>query len=326
VKICIFGAGAIGSFLAAALADGGAAVSAVARGAHLAAMRANGVTVRIGSDAFRAAVNATDDPNDLGPQDIVLVTLKAPGIAPAVDAIAPLLKGDTSVVFVLNGIPWWYYYRHGGAHDGRRIKALDPDGRIWDEIGPHRVLGAIAYCSATIVAPGLVSVAYPEVRFEFGEPDGTDSPRLQALLQATRVARLRAVPCGDIRPRIWSKILLNLATGPMAVLSGAALADLFAGEATRHAARTVLTEGLAITKALGFDISLDIDAALARVAESRHKPSILQDLERGRPMEIGALYGVPLDIARESGVSTPLLRLMVDLVKLRATQAGLYPG
>ena len=325
MKICVFGAGSVGGFVAASLAHaGGHEISAVARGAQLAAAKSRGLTVRIGGREFTTPVRATGDPAELGVQDIVLVTLKAPAIGGAASALKSLIGPETAVAFLLNGIPWWYHYGEGGSNDGAPLNRLDPGGAIWSAITPQRVIGGVAYCSATVVEPGTINIDYPEIRFDFGEPDDAMSSRLAALVDAMNAAGLTSFATPNIRERIWSKLVLNMATGPMAILSGHALGDLLATEPPRHAVRQMLGEGLAITEALGLNVSLDVEQVLAKLARSRHKPSILQDLEAGRPMEIDGIYVVPLEIARARGVPTPMLDVFVGLARLRARAAGLY--
>jgi 2-dehydropantoate 2-reductase len=324
LKTCVFGAGAIGGFIAAALKHAGHPVCAVARGAQLAAIQSRGITVRIGGGEFQVPIDATDNPAEFGVQDIVFVTLKAPALEAALPAIKPLLGAQTAVVFLMNGIPWWYYFKQGDADDGRRLPRLDPRGVIWDTIGPERAIGGVAYCAATVAEPAVIKLDYPDARFEFGEPDGSSSRRLQNVLEMFQSAKLNAAASDNIRERIWAKLSQNMVTGPIAVLSGAILKDAFAHQAVIDAAHAILSEGQAITQSLGMRLAIDREAFLVKMSKSGHKPSILQDFEAGRPMEIDAIYTVPLEIARRHGVKTPTLDLLVDLVKLRATAAGLY--
>jgi len=324
LKICVFGAGAIGGFLAASLAREGKSVSVVARGKQLVAIKARGLTVRSGNTEFQASVVATDKPAELGPQDLLFVALKAPTVTSGASAMESLLGPNTTVVFVMNGIPWWYYYKHGGAIDDQRIPSLDPSGVIWNTIGPERVLGSVVYCSATNAAPGIIELDYSDVRFEFGEPDGSMSPRLQGVVDVVQGKSIAAAASSNIRERIWAKLILNLATGPMAVLSQSRLSDLYARPGIRDVAKAILVEGMAIARSLGMEIKIDAEAAIEKISKSRHKPSILQDLEARKPMEVEALYSVPLAIGRANVVEMPMLNFLIELVKLRAQTAGLY--
>ncbi|HVG52153.1 MAG TPA: 2-dehydropantoate 2-reductase, partial [Xanthobacteraceae bacterium] len=172
MKICIFGAGAIGGNLAARLGASGADVSVIARGEHLAAMQANGITLEMPKETITAKVKASADARDLGPQDVVLVTVKAPALPEVAANIAPLLKSDTAVVFVMNGIPWWYFHAHGGAHDGRRLPAIDPGDAVWNAIGPQRAIGGVVYSANSVVRPGVISNTNGRMHLIIGEPDG----------------------------------------------------------------------------------------------------------------------------------------------------------
>lgn len=326
MKVCVFGAGAVGGFIAAGLARHGMhEVSAVMRGARLAEVRRNGLTCEIrGGGSWRSMLTTSSHGQDLGPQDVVFVTLKAPGIPGAVDAIKPLLGPATTVVFVMNGIPWWYFYRHGGVQDGQRFELLDPSGSIWKNIGPHRVLGGVAHCSAIIRPDGVIYIDYPDYHFEIGEPAGGSSKRLEAVVGMMNDAILNGSAAVDIRQRIWAKLALNMATGPSAVLAQSALRDVCAQPGMLDAVERMIKEATSIARAAGIELDFNIKAAVAKLSKSAHKPSILQDLEAGRPMEIDGLYRVPLDIGGALGVPTPTLDLTVGLAILRAQSAGLY--
>lgn len=319
MKVGIFGTGAIGSFIAASLARAGKhQVSAVARGRQLAAMKDNGLTVRIGSEQWQTPIRCTDNSVELGQQDIVLVTLKSPMIAPAVEQLKALIGPETIVVFVMNGIPWWYYYKHGGPHDGERIAQLDPDGKIWDTIEPQRVLGGVAYCSATVTSAAVIRLDYADVLFEFGEPDGSASRRLDSVVALMNAAGVSSVSSRNIRERIWAKLVLNMATGPCAVLAQLPLRDVAAQEGMREKIEAMLIEALAVARAAGMKFDLDTKAAVAKIVKSAHKPSILQDLEAGRTMEVDALYGIPLAIGHALNVNAPMIELLTALVKLKS--------
>jgi 2-dehydropantoate 2-reductase len=324
MKVCVFGAGAIGGYVAASLARAGEHdVSAVARGRQLAAMKDGGLTIQVGPEKWRTPISCTGNAAELGPQDAVLVTVKAPTIPAAVDQLKALIGPQTTVAFLMNGIPWWYYYRHGGSNDGKRIAKLDPDGQIWDTIGPERVLGGVIYCSATVISPGVIGLDYADVRFETGEPDGSDSPRLKAVVEMLAAAGSSNFS-REIRKRIWAKLVLNMATGPSAVLARTSLRDLFAEDGVRQEIEAMLVEALAIADAVGNTVDLNITAAVAKIAKSAHKPSILQDLEAGRAMEIDGLYGIPLEMGKAHGIDSSKLELLTALVKVRAKSAGLY--
>ncbi|MFC0408057.1 ketopantoate reductase family protein [Roseomonas elaeocarpi] len=328
MKICVFGAGAIGGHLAARLAKGGAEVSVVARGAYLDAIRTRGLTVRALDGEHHCRPAASADPAELGPQDAVIVTTKAPALTQVAGAIGPLLGPETAVAFVMNGIPWWYFDRHGGELDGRRLPALDPDDAVRRAIGVERTIGGVVHSSCTVVEPGVVEVTNKGSRVILGEPDGSLSNRARAIANLFRGGGILSSVVPDIRAEIWSKLLGNISYGPLCVLSREAGNKTFDDPATVAAAERMMREGFAIAESLGVHFELGMDKRLSMLGASAHKPSILQDLELGRPMEIDALMTVPLELARLRGVETPTLDLLVALTARAAAAAGLYrmPG
>lgn len=323
MKICVFGAGAVGGHFAARLHRGGADVSIVARGPHLEAIRRNGLIVRAEDCEMRAPVAASADPRDLGPQDAVIVTLKAPALPSLAATIAPLLGPDTPVVFAMNGIPWWYFHAHGGAFDGRRLARVDPGDAVWNAVGPARAIGGVIYSGCTVIEPGVVRVAGAVSRLELGEPDGSLSSRVARLAAAFRAGGLVIDETPRIRDRIWAKLLLNISTGPLCIVTQSTLGQMFVDPAIVEAMYRMLDEAAAIARAMGCALPSDLRGPLDKNRSSQHRPSILQDLEAGRPMEIAALYEVPLEMARWCGVETPTLDLAVALARQRAMRAGL---
>lgn len=324
VKICVFGAGAVGGHLAARLTKGGAQVSVVTRGAHLRAIQANGLTVEAANGTIHAHPEATDDPRRLGPQDCVVVTVKAPALASVAAAIVPLLGPETPVAFVMNGIPWWYFHRHGGPWDGRRLPLVDPGDAVWSAVGPQRVIGGVAYSACTVVRPGVVHVENRNSRVILGEPDNRRSARVAALAEPLAAGGIGAEVTDRIRDAIWSKLLLNLTSGPFAILAQATIKDIFAEPAMLEAARRLGAEVVAIAEGMGCHPVTNRTASTGTNVQMAHKPSLLQDLELGRPMEIDALLVAPLELARLASVETPTLDLVVSLAKVRARMAGLY--
>lgn len=324
MRVTVFGAGAIGGHLAFRLARGGADVSVIGRGAHLAAIRQNGLTVRAADASATVAVRATDNAGSLGRQDAVVVTVKAPSLPGVAAAIAPLLGPDTAVAFVMNGVPWWYFHAHGGPEDGRRLPLLDPGDALWRAVGPQRVIGGVVYSACEVTAPGTVTVENPGSRVILGEPDGSASDRVAALAAAIRAGGMGGETTDDIRSAVWAKWLGNIIGGPIAILSRQPIGVPMADPVLRAHAARMLAEAATIPAALGRPIAVDIEARLAARGISRHKPSILQDLERGRAMEVDALFTVPLAMGRAAGADTPTLDVMVALVKQAARAAGLY--
>lgn len=325
MKVCVFGAGAIGGHLAGRLAEGGAETSIVARGAHLAAVRENGLTVRAPDRTIKARVKASDDPRELGPQDAVLVTVKAPSLPSVAAGIRPLLRPETQVVFVMNGVPWWYFDHHGGPHDGKPLPRIDPGNAVRHAVGPARALGGVVYSACTVVEPGVVEVETPGSRLMIAEPNNAaPTARAEAIAAPLRAGGLTVPTTNRIRDEIWAKLLLNLASGPLGVLAQSPAGAIFTQEACIAAARRVFAEGLAVAEAMGCYPQHDAGKTVTQFGRSQHKASIVQDLELGRPMEVDALFVQPLEFARMSGVATPTLDLLVTLVKLRAEAAGLY--
>ncbi len=324
MKICVYGAGAIGGHLAARVARAGAETSVIARGAHLAAIQANGLTVHAPDGTLRVTPVATDSPRDLGPQDVVLVTVKAPGLAEVAAGIAPLLKPETLVVFVMNGIPWWYFQKLGGPHDGRRLDRLDPGDAVLNAVGIDRTVGGVVYSASAVIAPGVIEVEQAKSRLILGEIDGTLTPRVDALAALIRAGGISGEMTSAIRTEIWAKLMSNLAGGSLAVLTGAAPKSVYADPVAEDAARRVMTEAIAIARALGCNLDVDPEARIANGRSMDHKPSILQDLELGRRMEIDQMFDAPTVLARLAGVRTPTIDLLVALCKIRARGAGLY--
>ena len=321
MRICIFGAGAVGGYLAGFLAKGGAEVSVVARGVHLAAIRAHGLTVEVPPETLNIRIPASDHPADLGPQDAVIVTVKAPALPSVAATIAPLLGPDTAVAFVMNGIPWWYYY----PHDERRLPRLDPGDALWRVVGPHRAIGGVFWPAGSVPAPGVVRLLSGAGRGTmFGEPDGRTTPRIEALAAAFRAAELPVTIAPNIRELIWQKLSFNLSAGPMCVLTQSPVNATQQEAALIDCSRRMVAEVQAIAAAMGYPLDIDMERVAAANAQLAHRPSILQDLEAGRLMEIDALYSVPLDMAHMAGVATPTLDLIVALIRLKARALGLY--
>jgi 2-dehydropantoate 2-reductase len=327
MRICVFGAGSVGGYLAAYLARGGAEVSAVARGAHLAAIRANGLTVETPNDSLTVRIAASDNPADLGHQDLVLVTVKGPALPEVAAAISPLLGPDTAVAFVMNGLPWWYFHATGGPLDGRQLPLLDPGGALWHAVGPERAIGAVFWPACSVPSPGVVRLLTGAGGGTvFGEPSNSLTPRLQGIADAFRAAALPVTLTQDIRALIWRKLAFNLSAGPMCVLTETPVLDTHTEAALIHCSGVVLSEAIAVAAAMGITLNMEIAAIAETNKRLAHRPSILQDLTAGRPMEIEALYGVPLELARLAGVPTPMLDVLVGLIKVKARARGLYPA
>jgi len=327
MRITVFGAGAIGGYLAAKLAAAGRVdLSIVARGAHLDAIRNNGL--RLAEDGHESAVEvrAAERASELGVQDYVVLALKAHSLGPALDQVAPLLGPDTAVVTMQNGVPWWYFYELGGPLDGTRIEAVDPGGAIWQGLGPQRVIGSVVYPAVEVDAPGLVRHIEGR-RFSLGEPSGTKSERVSRLSEELIAAGLQAPVRDDIRSEIWVKLWGNLCFNPISALTGSTLEAIVADDSTRALARKMMLEAQAVGESLGVKFAIDVGRRIKGAgAVGAHKTSMLQDLERGRPMEIDALVTAVQELGRLTDQPTPTVDTVLALVRRLAVERGCYPG
>ncbi|MCK1616937.1 ketopantoate reductase family protein [Bradyrhizobium sp. 159] len=322
MRICIFGAGAVGSHIAVRLARAGHEVSCVMRGAHLEAARAGGLKLRVGDSEVGAKVNASGDPAQLGPQDVVISTLKATALQGLVSSIKPLLQDDTAIVFAQNGIPWWYGIglppRHPTPPD---ISFLDPGGRLRACIPKGRIVGGIVFSSNEVIAPGVVQNLTPDRnRLLIGECDDRNSERITRLRGVFNDARLESPPVAEIREAIWSKLLTNMSLSVLCLLTGQTARGVRDDPAFTEVIPRMLNEAN--------DIAQHFIPEVKRVTRSgpapNHKPSLLQDYELGRAMEIDVLVKAPAAFARAAGLSTPALDLIAALAIQKARDKGLY--
>lgn len=325
MKICIFGAGAIGGYVAAKLAQAGADVSVVARGPHLLAMQEKGLTLlEEGRDAVTVPITASDNAADLGPQDYVLVTLKAHSVPAVVGAMQPLIAEHTTVVSGVNGVPWWYFHKLGGPFEGTRLASVDPGDVQWNGFGPDRILGCVVYPATEVIAPGTIKHIEGN-RFSLGEPDGSKSDRAKALSAVLASAGLRAPVRPRIRDEIWLKLWGNLSFNPISALTHATLDVLCTDPGTRAVARGMMIEAQEIAERLGVTFPVDVDKRIdGGAAVGAHRTSMWQDLDLGRPMEIDALVSSVQELGHLTGIATPTIDTVASLVKLRARVAGLY--
>jgi len=324
MKVCIFGAGAIGGYMGVKLANAGADVSLVARGPHLAAMQEQGLTLIEEGETTTVPVTASDDPAALGVQDYVIVTLKAHSVPPVVSKMAPLIGPNTTIVSGVNGVPWWYFHKLEGAHEGTRLDSVDPGKVQWDGFGPDRVLGCVVYPAAEVIEPGVIKHIEGN-RFSLGEPDGSKSERAQALSKILANAGLKAPVRPKLRDEIWVKLWGNLSFNPISALTHATLDVLCTDEGTRAVARNMMVEAQEIAERLGVKFPIDVDRRIAGgAAVGAHRTSMLQDLDQGRPMEIDALVASVQELGRVTGVPTPTIDTVLGLIRLRARTAGLY--
>lgn len=317
-KICVFGAGAIGGYIGARLAQKAEAeVSLVARGPHLAAMEANGLTLKQGGETFTVRPRVTSNPKTFGPQEFVIVAVKAHALPLVLDQIQPLLGKDTAILFAQNGLPWWYFYKHGGPFDGRRIESVDPGGKIWERLGPERALGSVVWQAAEMEAPGVIAHAYGD-RLPIAEPSGEKTARAMLLSKLLMSAGIKSPVRGNLRDEIWLKLWGNLSFNPVSVLTQGTLLQLATDQGTRKVIRAMMEEAQAVAVSLGVKFSVDIDERIGMAEKvGNHRTSMLQDVEAGRATELDSLLGVVIELAQMVGIATPTLNLVYDLTKFR---------
>ncbi|MBK36916.1 MAG: 2-dehydropantoate 2-reductase [Gemmatimonadetes bacterium] len=324
MKICIFGAGAIGGYLGVDLSLAGADVSLIARGPHLEAMQKNGVKLLIDGEERVAHPTTTSDPAEVGPQDVVIITLKAHSVPAIVDTIQPLFGPDTAVITATNGIPWWYFHRLDGPLKDRQLKSVDPGGQQWEKIGPERAIGCVVYPATEVVEPGVIQHLEGD-RFSLGEPSGEKTERVVKLSEILRKAGFKAPVRPRIRNDIWVKLWGNLTFNPISALTHATLGVIATEDGTRSIARGMMLEAQTIGEKLGVRFGVDVEQRIAGAAAvGAHKTSMLQDLERGRPMEIDALVSVIQEMGRLVEVETPTIDIVLSLIQQRARVAGCY--
>jgi 2-dehydropantoate 2-reductase len=325
MRIAIFGAGAIGGYLGVKLHRSGADVTFIARGPHLAAMRARGVTLKSGGEEVTVRPRCTDEAGEAGPQDYVIVTLKAHSLPGAAPQIAKLLGAETALVMGVNGVPYWYFHGIDSPFRDRVIESVDPGGSVSRILPPARAIGAVVYPAAEVVAPGVIEHTYGD-RISLGEPDGNKSARVEALAKAMIVAGIKAPVRPRLRDEIWVKLWGNLAFNPISALTMATLDRITAPGELRAVAHAMMAEAKEVAEALGARFAIGIDQRIDGAAEvGAHRTSMLQDLERGRPMEIDALLGAVVELGGLVGHVMPTCSQILALVRERARQAGCYP-
>ena len=324
MRICIYGAGAIGGYLGAQLTLAGEDVTLIARGPHLKAMQIHGLKLCIQGREHLVYPTCTDNPAEAGPQDYVFITLKAPSISGIVHAIQPLLGRETTVVTAYNGIPFWYFYQLDGPWRDYRLESVDPGGRQWETIGPDRAIGCVVYPAAEVSEPGVIRHIDGD-RFSVGEPSGKKTERVTQLSERLRKAGFRAPVRAHIRNEIWVKLWGNLCFNPISALTLATLDVIATERGTQAVARAMMLEAQAIGQKLGVRFGVDVERRIAGAAAvGAHKTSMLQDLERGRPMEIDALLTVVQEMGRLIEVDTPTIDVVLPLLQQRACVAGCY--
>jgi 2-dehydropantoate 2-reductase len=317
MRICVVGAGAIGGLLAAKLQQSGEQVSVIARGPHLAAIKANGLKlVEEGGSDVVAKVAATDRIAEAGQQDLVVLGMKAHQVAAVAADLKALYTPDTMVLTAQNGIPWWYFFKHGGSYEGRQLESVDPGGVVAANLPIERVLGSVVYPAAEIIQPGVIKHVEGN-RFSLSEIDNTETPRIKQISETLKAAGFKAPVVSDIRAELWTKLWGNLSFNPVSALTHATLEDLCRYPLTRGLVADMMREAQAVGEALGIRFRIPIEKRIAGgEAVGAHKTSMLQDIEAGRAVEADALIGSVIELGRIVNVPTPHLDTAYALVKL----------
>lgn len=325
MKVCIYGAGAIGAHIGVLLKLAGVDMTLIARGAHLEAIRANGLKLLIGGQEKIARMPASSRPEDFGPQDYVIIALKSHQAWEVAEQMKPLLGPNTAVVTAQNGIPWWYFYGFEGQYANLQLQSVDPDGRQWNAIGPERAIGCTVYPAAEVVAPGVVKHIYGD-RYGLGEPTRAISPRATALAKAFEAAGLKSKVHPEIRNDIWLKLWGNLCFNPISALTRATLDVVATDSGTRAVSRRMMEEAEIIARRIGVHFRVDIEKRINGAAGvGAHRTSMLQDLEKGRPIELDALLTVVQEMGRLVAVDTPTIDTVLALTKQLGRTQKVYP-
>ena len=326
MNICIFGSGAIGSYIGSLLIKSGINVSLICRGEHLNAIQSNGLLMQSAESEkeYFCKPLATDNPHDLEKQDFIIVTLKAHSAALTANMLTPLLKNNTTVVSAVNGLPWWYFYKSNNQYENMRLQSVDPKSLQWDYITPKRSLGCVVYPAAEIKAPGHVFHIEGD-RFPIGEPDGSISDRAKTLSKVLIQAGLKSPVRKKIRDDIWMKLWGNLAFNPISALTGDTLENIANNKESCAIVRKMMLEGQAVAEALGVNFPISLEKRIDGTRNvGAHKTSTLQDLELGRPMEIDALTKSVSEAGKIVNIPTPTIDIIYEQVKAKAIKAGWY--
>ena len=314
-KVAIVGAGAVGAVLADALDRAGAQVSLLARGAHLDAMARGGLAFDNGEEIRYLNLRACADPAELGPQDWVLLCVKSPSLAALVPTIAPLLKADTPVVAVLNGIPWWYFEGMSGPHGGKHLQTLDPHGRIARAIPARRVIGCVIHFAAALTAPGAVRLTHGR-RLILGEPGDTLSPRISALAESLTLGGMVVETTDDIRAAIWTKLIGNASANPIAAITGQTPDVIYGEPDLRALARDVMAEAATVAEAWGAKLTMGLEARMELGRKlGPVRLSMLQDRDYGRPLELDSIVDAIVELGAMKSIETPLLQTLATLAR-----------
>jgi len=319
MKIAIIGAGSIGGYLGGMLAHAGYDVSLLARGPHLQAIRAKGLRVQ-GVNGLDVTVQpkASDDPAALGRQDLLIVSVKAPALPALAPRLAPMLGPDTAILTAMNGIPYWYFHNLAGPLQGRQLTSVDPDGTIWRSLPPAQVIGGVVRLPSSVPEPGMVRALSP-ANLLIGELDGSSSPRIQRIAEALTKAGIQAPIRKDIRQDVWVKLLGNMAFSSCSVLTGGTQAEIATHPGMRAVLTAMMYEAQAVAQQLGIQFETSVEQRVAEGGKvALHKPSMLQDWEAGRPMEIESIIGVVPELAGMLGLATPTIDTILAVLRVKA--------
>ncbi len=328
MKIAVVGAGAIGGYLGTRLSIAGEEVTFIARRRNLEAINADGfrLVLEDGTQEHAPNVRAVQQMAEAGPQDAVLITLKAHQLREVVQELPALFGPETVVVTMINGVPWWYFHALPGPYMGRAVTSVDPDGVIAATIEPRRVIGSVVYPAAELVAPGLVKLIEGN-RFTLGEPSGERTPRVEALSKAFMAAGFKAPIARDIRSELWIKLWGNLSFNPISALTHATLEDICRFGPTRELAARMMAEAQAVAQALGVTFKISLEQRIAGAeAVGAHKTSMLQDVEAGRALELEALVGAVIELGRITGTPVPTIEAIHAATSLLARTLAAQHG
>ncbi len=323
MKVCIFGAGAMGGYIAVKLAQTGHAVSVVARGTQLEAIKAKGLTLHQGGVRYHAQPKASADPAALGPQDYVFLAVKAPALPAVATQLGPLIGPDTAIVTAMNGIPWWFF--HGfGKFDGTTFDSIDPAGALAKALPPERIIGCVLHIACSVPEPGVI-VHNSQNRFFLGDLDGKISPRLAALVDAMKKSGMDAEARPDIRRDVWVKLLGNMTYAPVSVLTNTTNDAMSQHPGVRQVFRSMIEEANAVGAAYGLASDMTVDARIDLGGSLKgFRTSMLQDVDKNRPVELDTIVRAVIDMGKKAGVSTPVLDTVYALAAQRTEVAGIY--
>jgi 2-dehydropantoate 2-reductase len=325
MKTCIYGAGAIGGYIGVMMKLAGADVSLIARGQHLEAIKKNGLKLLIGGGEKSAKMTATADPAALGHQDYVIVALKAHQAWEVAEEMKPLLGPHTAVVTAQNGLPWWYFYGFEGQYANRRIESVDPGDRQWSAIGPERAIGCTVYPAAEVISPGVIKHVSGD-KFGLGEPTKKVTERVRELSRLFEQSGLKAPILPEIRNDIWLKLWGNLCFNPISALTRATLNVVATDPGTRALSRNMMLEAEKIARRIGVHFRVDVDRRIDGAARvGAHRTSMLQDVDKGRPIELDAMLTSVQELGRLTEVATPHIDAVLALAQQMGRVAGLYP-